>query len=76
MANRTQLEPYEVDPISRIEGHLGVKVTTDGWRRSSPTPTLTATCGVASRTSCSAATPTTRSRSCSASAASARFRTA
>lgn len=29
MANRSA-GTYEVDPISRIEGHLGIKVTTDG----------------------------------------------
>lgn len=31
MANRAA-GTYEVDPISRIEGHLGVKVTTDGTK--------------------------------------------
>ena len=41
---------HEVDPVSRIEGHLGVKVTKSA-AASSPTPTLTVTCGAASRTS-------------------------
>ena len=31
MANRTA-GTYEVDPVSRIEGHLGIKVTTDGTK--------------------------------------------
>jgi Ni,Fe-hydrogenase I large subunit len=31
MANRAA-GTYEVDPVSRIEGHLGVKVTTDGTK--------------------------------------------
>jgi hydrogenase large subunit len=31
MANKTA-GTYEVDPVSRIEGHLGVKVTTDGTK--------------------------------------------